>query len=245
MHTTHPVVSRDEWLVARKELLQKEKAFTRQRDQLSRERRELPWVKVEKDYVFDTSKGKETLSDLCAGRSQLLVYHFMFGHDWEEGCPSCSFLADNFDGMDIHLKHRDVTLLAISRAPWPKLQVYQARMGWDFKWVSSFGNDFNRDFHVSFTPEEIEKGEVYYNYQKSKQPSEELPGASVFFQDENGTIYHTYSTYGRGLDMLIGAYHFLDFVPKGRNEDNLAWPMAWVRHHDKYEDSPDMKGCCH
>lgn len=242
---THPVVSRDEWLVARQELLQKEKAFTRQRDQLSRERRELPWVNIQKDYVFDTPEGKETLSDLFDGRSQLLVYHFMFGQDWEEGCPSCSFLADNFNGIDIHLKHRDVTLLAISQAPLIKLEAYQARMGWTFAWVSSFGNDFNRDFHVSFTPEEVAKGEVYYNYKKGQQPREELPGASVFFKDEAGSIYHTYSTYSRGLDMLIGAYHFLDLVPKGRDEDHLSWPMEWIRHHDKYEHFPGKKGCCH
>ena len=242
---THNIVSREEWLAAREKFLQKEKAFTRQRDQLSRERRELPWVKVEKDYPFDGPHGKETLSDLFDGRSQLLVYHFMYGPDWEEGCPSCSFLADNFNGIDIHLNHRDVTLLAISKAPVNKLEAYRARMGWNFKWVSSFANDFNRDFHVSFTPEEIEKGEVLYNYQRGKQPSEELPGASVFYRDEDGTIYHTYSTYSRGLDMLIGAYHFLDLVPKGRDEDQLAWPMEWIRHHDKYEDAPDMKGCCH
>jgi len=242
---SHGVVSREKWLVARKELLEKEKAFTRQRDQLSRERREIPWVKVEKDYLFDGPNGKESLSDLFDGRSQLLVYHFMFGPDWEEGCPSCSFLSDNFNGTDIHLKHRDVTLLAISKAPLSKLQAYQARMGWNFKWVSSFANDFNRDFYVSFTPEEIEKGEVYYNYQKGNQPSEELPGASVFYKDENGTMYHTYSTYGRGLDMLIGTYHFLDLVPKGRDEDQLSWPMEWIRHHDKYEDAHDMKASCH
>jgi predicted dithiol-disulfide oxidoreductase (DUF899 family) len=241
----HPVVSREEWLVARQNLLDQEKAFTRQRDQLSQVRRALPWVTIEHNYVFDSPTGQETLSDLFDGRSQLLVYHFMFGPDWDEGCPSCSFLADNFDGIDIHLKHRDVTLLAISHAPLNKLKAYQARMGWNFKWASSFGNNFNRDFHVSFASGEIAKGDVYYNYQKSHQPSEEMPGASVFVKDEGGNIYHTYSTYARGLDMLIGAYHFLDLVPKGRDEDGLAWPMEWIRHHDKYEDSPDQKGCCH
>lgn len=241
----HPVVSKEEWLVARQELLRKEKAFTQQRDQLSRERRELPWVKIEKDYVFDTPKGKTTLSDLFDRRSQLLVYHFMFGQNWEEGCPSCSFLADNFNGIDIHLNHRDVTLLAISQAPLAKLEAYQARMGWTFPWVSSFGNDFNRDFHVSFTSEEIAKDEVYYNYQKGPQSSQEMPGASVFFKDETGSIYHTYSTYARGLDNLIGAYNLLDLVPKGRDEDHLSWPMEWVRHHDKYQDSQDNNGCCH
>ena len=241
----HPVVSRDEWLVARQEFLQKEKAFTRQRDQLSRERRELPWVKVEKDYVFDTPKGKETLSDLFDGRSQLLVYHFMFGPDWEEGCVSCSFWADNFNGIDIHLQHRDVTLIAISKAPLKKLEAYQTRMGWNFTWVSSFANDFNRDFNVSFTPEEMEKGEMFYNYQKGQYPREELAGVSVFYKDENGKIYHTYSSFSRGLDMVNGAYHYLDLVPKGRDEDKLSWTMEWLRHHDKYEDSQDKKCCCH
>ena len=242
---THPVVSREEWLVARQELLHIEKALTQQRDKLSQQRRELPWVKVEKNYVFETTKGQESLADLFEGRSQLLVYHFMFGPDWEEGCPSCSFVADHFDGIDIHLNHRDVTLLAVSRAPLNKVQTYQARMGWNFTWASSSANNFNHDFHVSFTPEEMNTGEALYNYQKSRQPSEELPGASVFYRDESGTLYHTYSTYSRGLDILIGAYHFLDLVPKGRDEDNLSWPMEWVRHHDKYEDSPGKKNCCH
>jgi predicted dithiol-disulfide oxidoreductase (DUF899 family) len=242
---THPIVSQEEWLLARKELLQKEKSFTRQRDQLSRERRELPWVKVQKGYEFDTTRGKETLSDLFEGRSQLLVYHFMYGPDWEEGCPSCSFLADSFNSIDIHLEHRNVTLVAISKAPLQKLKAYQVRMGWNFTWVSSFTNDFNRDFHVSFTAEEIARGEVNYNYEKSQLSSEEMPGVSVFYQDKNGDIYHTYSTYSRGLDNLIGAYNFLDLVPKGRNEDQLSWPMEWVRHHDKYEDSQDKKDCCH
>lgn len=242
---THPVVSKDEWLNARKALLQKEKAFTRQRDQLSRERRELPWVKIEKEYVFDTPKGKETLSDLFDSRSQLLVYHFMFGPDWVEGCPSCSFWADNFNGIDIHLQHRDVTLIAISKAPLKKLEAYQSRMGWNFTWVSSLANDFNRDYSVSFTPEEIERGEVYYNYQSSQYQSEELAGVSVFFKEETNTIYHTYSTFSRGLDMVNGAYHYLDLVPKGRDEDQLPGTMDWLRHRDKYEDSSDKKSCCH
>ncbi len=241
---SHPVVSKDDWLMARIKLLQKEKAFTQQRDQLSRERRELPWVKIEKDYVFDTPNGKETLSDLFDGQSQLLVYHFMFGQDWEEGCKSCSFWADNFNGIDIHLKHRDVTMIAISKAPLKKLEAYQTRMGWNFLWVSSLGNDFNRDYYVSFTSEEIQKGEMYYNYQNTQYPSEELAGVSVFYKDNSGTIYHTYSTFSRGLDMVNGAYHYLDLVPKGRDEDLLPWTMEWLRHHDKYEDSPDKKGCC-
>ena len=241
----NPVVSKEEWLMARKALLQTEKAFTRQRDQLSRERRQLPWVKVEKEYVFDSPKGKETLPDLFEDRSQLLVYHFMFGPDWEEGCVSCSFWADNFNGIDIHLQHRDVTMIAISKAPLKKLEAYQARMGWNFKWVSSLENDFNRNFHVSFTPEEIEKGDVYYNYQKSQYQSEELAGVSVFFKDETGTVYHTYSTFSRGLDMVNGAYHYLDLVPKGRDEDQLSWTMEWLRHHDKYEDTQNTQDCCH
>ncbi|MEC4674311.1 MAG: thioredoxin family protein, partial [Nitrospirota bacterium] len=194
----HRIVSRKEWLAARQEFLEKEKAFTLQRDQLSQERRELPWMKIDTSYVFDTPTGQESLSDLFDGRSQLLVYHFMFGPDWEEGCPSCSFLADNFNGTDIHLKHRDVTLITVSKAPLETLEAYRSRMGWNFKWVSSVANDFNRDFHVSFSSDEIKKGEVYYNYQKSQQPSEELPGASVFYKDEEGTIFHTYSTYSRG-----------------------------------------------
>ena len=243
--TTNRVVSREEWLIARLELLNKEKAFTRERDQLSRERRELPWVQIETPYEFETTSGKKTLSDLFDGRSQLLVYHFMFGPGWKEGCPSCSFLADNFNGTVVHLNHRDVTMIASSKAPIESLEAYRSRMGWNFTWVSSLHNDFNRDFHVSFTAEEIERGDVYYNYRKGQQPSEELPGASVFYKDSDGKIYHTYSTYSRGLDMLIGTYHYLDLVPKGRDEDHLSWPMEWVRHHDTYTDAPDIKGCCH
>ena len=211
----HPIVSKDEWLVARQELLQKEKEFTRQRDQLSRQRRALPWVKVEKSYLFESPNGQEILSELFDGRSQLLVYHFMFGLDWDEGCISCSFWADNFDGIDVHLRHRDVTLVVISKAPMKKLQSFKTRMGWSFKWVSSFANEFNHDYHVSFTPEEMEMGEMYYNYRTGRYPREELPGISVFYKDEKGTIFHTYSTFSRGLDMVNGAYHFLDLVPKG------------------------------
>lgn len=233
----HPkVVSRSEWLAARKQFLSKEKEFTRLRDQLSAGRRALPWVKVDREYVFDAPGGRESLSDLFAGRSQLIVYHFMFGPDWNEGCKSCSFWADNFNGIDVHLKHRDVTLLAVSRAPLEKLEAYRKRMGWGFKWVSSFGNDFNRDFHVSFTREEISKGNVFYNYQMQKFPVEEAPGISVFFKDAKGEVFHTYSCYARGLDMLNGAYHYLDLAPKGRDEDGQAYTMAWLRHRDRYED---------
>jgi len=231
------IVSRDEWLVARKQLLAKEKELTRLRDQLSAERRELPWVKVEKRYVFDGPDGKETLADLFAGRSQLIVYHFMFAPGWEEGCRSCSFLADHIDGSVVHLAQRDVTLLAVSRAPLPQLEAFKKRMGWRFKWVSSYGNDFNSDYHVSFTKDDIAKGQTYYNYEVRASPSEgEAPGTSVFYKDETGDIFHTYSSYARGGDMLIGAYNYLDLVPKGRDEDALAFTMAWVRHHDRYGD---------
>ncbi len=238
------VVSREEWLAARKDLLVKEKAFTRLRDALSAERRKLPWVKVEKDYVFDTAGGKQTLADLFGGRSQLIVYHFMFGPGWAEGCPSCSLLGDHFDGSVIHLAQRDVTLLAASRAPLPQIEAFKRRMGWRFKWVSSYETDFNDDYHVSFTKDELAKGEVYYNYAMTKFPSEEAPGLSVFYKDGNGVVFHTYSSYGRGLDILIGAYNFLDLAPKGRDEEGLKNTMAWVRHHDKYSDSQIDAACC-
>ena len=230
----HRVVSQEEWLAARKQLLRKEKEFTRFRDQLSAERRELPWVRVDKEYVFDGPDGKETLADLFDGRSQLMVYHFMFGPGWEQGCPSCSFVSDHIDGANWHLPHRDMTLLAVSRAPLAQIEAFKQRMGWRFKWVSSYENDFNHDFHVSFTPDEMARGEVYYNYTTTEFPSEEAPGLSAFYQDPNGAVFHTYSTYARGLDMLVGAYNYLDLAPKGRDEAALPWTMAWVRHHDRY-----------
>ncbi len=228
---THTVVSTEEWLAARKTLLVKEKELTRLRDQLSQERRDLPWVKVEKNYVFDDPNGQQTLSELFDGLSQLMVYHFMLGPEWEEGCPSCSFWADNFEGIDIHLKHRDITFLAMSRAEIEKIEAYKKRMGWTFKWVSSFTNDFNYDFNVSFTHDGKEKNEITYNYLKQPYFIDELAGVSVFFKDEQGDIFHTYSTYSRGLDMLNGAYNYIDLVPLGRNEDD---GMSWVRHHNKY-----------
>jgi predicted dithiol-disulfide oxidoreductase (DUF899 family) len=231
----HPVVSRDAWLAARKELLTKEKAFTRQRDRLSAQRRELPWVKVDKAYVFDGPAGKETLADLFAGKSQLIVYHFMLGPGWEEGCASCSFLADHFDGAVVHLAQRDVSFVAVSRAPLAEIEAFERRMGWRFKWVSSHGNDFNHDFHVSFTKEELAKGKVDYNY-GLVEGHDELPGVSVFYKDDAGAVFHTYSCYARGLDILVGAYNWLDLAPKGRDEAELPWSMAWVRHHDRYED---------
>ncbi len=230
----HEVVSSSEWFASREELLRKEKEFTKLRDELSRQRRELPWEKVEKKYVFDGPNGKETLADLFDGRSQLIVYHFMFGPGWQEGCPSCSFLADHFDGSLVHLANRDVTLVVISRAPLAEIEAFKQRMGWKFKWLSSFGSDFNRDYHVSFPKVEMAAGKVSYNYDKVEFPSEEGPGASVFYKHAGGEIFHTYSTYARGLDILVGAYNFLDLVPKGRDEDGLAFSMSWVRHHDRY-----------
>lgn len=232
--STSKVVSPVEWLAARKELLGKEKEFSRLRDELSRKRRELPWERVEKNYVFEGPNGKETLADLFGGRSQLIVYHFMLGPGWKEGCPSCSYLADHFDGGTIHLANRDVTLLAVSRAPLAEIEAFKKRMGWRFKWVSSFGTDFNQDYQVSSAKGEKPQGKVYYNYTLTEFPSEERPGASVFYNDPGGQIFHTYSTYARGLDILIGTYNFLDLVPKGRDEDALKHTMAWVRHHDSY-----------
>lgn len=232
----HAVVSREEWLRARRQLLAEEKEFTRRRDALSQRRRELPWVRVEADYSFEGPDGPDAFADLFEGRSQLLVYHFMYGPDWDEGCPSCSFWADNFDGIDIHLAHRDISFVAISRAPFEVLDEYRRRMGWSFKWVSSFGSNFNRDYHVSFTPEEIEKKEMFHNFDVMSFPSSEAPGASAFFRDEDGSIFHTYSCYLRGLDMLNGAYHWMDIAPKGRDEDGLDYTMAWLRRRDQYDD---------
>jgi len=230
------VVPQADWLAARKNLLKKEKEFTRLRDELSRQRRELPWEKVEKRYVFDGPKGTETLADLFGGKSQLIVYHFMFGPGWKEGCPSCSYLADTFNGASVHLPARDTTLVAISRATLPEIEAFKKRMGWQFKWVSSSGNDFNFDYHVSFSKDEKAKGDVYYNYEMMDFPSEEAPGSSVFYKSQAGEIFHTYSSYARGLDILIGTYNFLDLTPKGRDEDGLSHSMAWVRHHDRYGD---------
>ena len=230
------VVSSAEWLTARKELLKKEKEFTNLRDELSRQRRELPREKVEKQYVFAGPNGKETLADLFDGRSQLIVYHFMLGPGWKEGCPSCSFLADTMDGAVVHLAHRDTTLVVVSRAPLPEIQAFQKRMGWRFKWASSFENDFNRDYHVSFSKDEMAKGRVAYNFDMTEFPSEEAPGASVFYKNKAGEVFHTYSAYARGLDQLVGTYNFLDLTPKGRDEDALPHTMAWVRHHDRYDD---------
>ncbi|MFI4961225.1 MAG: DUF899 domain-containing protein [Hyphomicrobiales bacterium] len=237
----HTIVSQDEWLAARKALLAKEKEFSKTRDQLSAARRALPWVKVEKNYVFDGPAGKETLADLFGAKSQLLVYHFMLGPGWVQDCPSCSFLADHFDGAVAHLAQRDVMLVVVSRAPLAEIEAYKKRMGWKFKWVSSYGTDFNRDYHVSFSKDEV-AGEVEYNYAMGKFPSEEAPGLSAFIKEEAGSVFHTYSSYARGLDILLGTYNFLDMAPNGRDEDGLPWMMAWVRRHDEYEGT--AKSCC-
>lgn len=229
------VVSQEEWLAARRELLVKEKQLTHERDALSAERRRLPWMKVEKNYLFDGPAGKMTLGDLFEGRSQLIIYHFMFGPDWQEGCPSCSFHLDHIDGALVHLAQRDVTFVAVSRAPLPKIAAFKQRLGWNFNWVSSHENDFNCDYHVTFTKKEIAGGKVYYNFGMNEFPSEEGPGLSVFYKESNGEIFHTYSSYARGLDHLIGTYNYLDLVPKGRDEDDLEFSMAWVRHHDRYD----------
>jgi predicted dithiol-disulfide oxidoreductase (DUF899 family) len=231
------VVSQAEWLAAHEEFLKKEKEFTRERDALSAERRKLPWVKVDKDYVFDSADGPKTLGDLFNGKSQLIVQHFMLGPGAKQGCPSCSLLADHLDGMLVHMAQRDVAMAAVSRGTLSEIATFQKRMGWGFPWVSSNGNDFNRDYHVSFTKEEIAAGTASYNYGPYKFGSEEAPGLSVFFRDEAGEIFHTYSTYARGLDILLGVYNFLDLTPRGRDEGSLPYPMAWIRHHDRYADT--------
>ena len=233
----HHVAPASEWLRARRELLQREKAHTRERDEIARLRRALPWVRVEKDYRFEGPGGPDqrlTLADLFRGRSQLVVYHFMLGPDWDEGCPSCSFVSDHFDGALVHLEQRDVSFTAVSRAPYAKIAAFKERMGWRFPWVSSHGGSFNFDFRVSATDDEKRKNEMSYNFEKSALLVDEMPGLSVFARDASGAIHHTYSTYARGLEPLVGAYTMLDFVPKGRDEEGLEFTMAWVRHHDRY-----------
>jgi predicted dithiol-disulfide oxidoreductase (DUF899 family) len=245
--TSHPIATPEVWLAARKELLAKEKELTRRRDELSRLRRDLPWVRVDKPYAFEGPGGTETLDRLFEGRSQLIIYHFMFGPAWPEGCPGCSFTADTFDGADVHLRQRDVTFAAVSRAPLPQIQAFQKRMGWKFKWLSSYGSDFNFDYHVSFTPEQLAGGEPCYNFGTIRFRKDEAPGTSVFYRDD-GAVYHTYSAFARGGEALLGAYHLLDLVPKGRNEEGLDCPMAWVRHHDRYPETANtaetVASCC-
>lgn len=234
----HRVVSRDEWLVERKALLAREKELTRLGDAIAEQRRALPWVRIDKDYVFDTPGGRRNLAELFEGRSQLLVQHFMFGPGWKQGCPSCSYMADHNDGMTAHLAARDVTLVAVSRAPLDEIERFRRRMGWQFPWVSSNGSDFNYDFGVSFTPEALAKGEIHYNYGRWPYAHEEWPGVSVFYKDAAGQVFHTYSTYGRGVEVMMGTYRMLDLVPKGRDERDVEHKMEWVRHHDRYESAP-------
>ena len=240
---SHTVVSQNEWLEARKGLLAKEKKFTRARDALSAERRKMPWVKIDKPYIFESPDGRETLADLFGGHSQLIIYHFMLGPGWVQGCPSCSYLADHFDGAIPHLAQRDVAMLAVSRAPFAEIAAYKKRMGWQFEWVSSYGSDFNHDFGVSFAKDEMANGAVY-NYAQGKIPSEELPGLSVFAKDKDGAVFHTYSAYARGLDIIVGTYNLLDMVPKGRDEDRLPRTMSWIKRHDEYEQAPAMAPSC-
>jgi predicted dithiol-disulfide oxidoreductase (DUF899 family) len=233
--SNHQIVSNSKWIEARKALLKKEKEFTNLREQLSQQRRDLPWVSVDKEYVFEGPDGKQTLSELFDGRSQLVVYHFMFDPSWEAGCLHCSFWADNFNAIIVHLNHRDVTMIAISHAPYSKLAAYKKRMGWDFKWVSSFETDFNFDYDVSFTPEELGKKEAFYNFTTQDPFSSQREGVSVFYKDTKGQVFRTYSAYARGIDMLNVAYHYLDLVPKGRDEAGHEFPQYWVRRHNEYD----------
>ncbi|MFP6836903.1 MAG: DUF899 domain-containing protein [Pseudomonadales bacterium] len=228
------VVDREQWLRERLELLDKEKAFTRARDELTSTRQQLPWVKVEEGYTFESDSGEQTLADLFDGRSQLVVQHFMYGPGWQEGCKSCSFWADNLNGTHVHLGARDVTLVTVSQAPWADIAPFKERMGWNFHWVSSAPCQFSNDYQVWYTPEQIEAGDTFYNYRPGFHYGEHSPGFSVFVKSDDGAIYHTYSCYARGLDMLNGAYHLLDMVPKGRNEQDLPANMAWLQLHDNY-----------
>ena len=233
--TAHPVVSDARWIEERKKLLVREKELSRLHDQVAAERRAMPWRRTSKDYVFDAPDGKRTLSQLFGGKGQLMVQHFMFGPGWEQGCPSCSFMADHADGMTIHLAHRDISFVAVSRAPLADILRFRQRMGWQFDWVSSHESEFNFDFGVSFTQEELATGEVRYNYRKAYFPAEEAPGISVFHKDGEGQVFHTYSTFGRGVEVMMGTYALMDLVPKGRDERDVFYKMEWVRHHDRYE----------
>ncbi|WFU32871.1 thioredoxin family protein [Bradyrhizobium brasilense] len=241
----HMIVSREEWIAARKALMAGEKELTQAREALSRQRRELPWVKVDKDYVFDGPGGKMTLGDLFKGRPQLVVQHVMFAPEWDAACKSCSFWVDGFERMVPHLAARDTTMIAISRAPLVKLDAFKARMGWTFDWVSSGESDFNYDYGVSFTQGQIDAGDAKYNYGTTPLYGPELPGISVFFRDETGSVFHTYSTFARGLDMMNAAYHYLDLTPLGRHEEGLPYPMDWVRLRDQYQPAPVQASCCH
>ena len=245
--TKHRVVDDARWTEQRVQLLAREKELTRLHDQVASERRALPWRRITKDYVFDTPQGRRTLADLFGGQRQLIVQHFMFGPGWEQGCPSCSYMADHTDGMRIHLAHRDIAFVAVSRAPLADILRFRERMGWGFDWVSSNGSDFNFDFAVSFTPEALATGAVDYNYRKGYFPAEEAPGISVFCKDDVGDVFHSYSTFGRGVEAMMGAYVLMDLTPQGRNERDTFYKMEWVRHHDRYEaaaPAPSTAGCC-
>jgi predicted dithiol-disulfide oxidoreductase (DUF899 family) len=248
--TTHTIATREKWLEARLDLLAVEKDLMRRSDEVARLRRQLPWVRIDKDYVFDGPDGRQTLGDLFDGRRQLLVQHFMLKPGAEEGCKSCSYMADHTDGMIVHLAHRDVTFVAISRAPFAEIADFRRRMGWQFKWLSSYGTDFNYDFGVSFTPEQRATGKINYNFGNWSLVGEEWPGVSAFVKDEAGNVFHTYSTYGRGVEVMMGTYRMLDLLPKGRDETDENARMGWVRHHDRYEPGPVAKAgladasCC-
>ena len=241
--TNHTIVTPSEWLTARMELLAEEKRLTHQMDAVSARRRALPWVKIDKDYRFESRCGSISLAELFGTKSQLVIQHFMLGPDWKEGCPSCSYMADHTDGMLPHLAARDTTMLAVSRAPLAEIEAFKQRMGWSFEWVSSHESEFNHDFHVSFTEEQVASGKVEYNFTEQSFGSTEAPGISVFFKDSDGSVYHTYSVYGRGVELMMGTYRILDLTPKGRDEDNLEFTMEWVRHHDSYETGTAKCGC--
>lgn len=243
----HPVASRDDWLAQRRALLAREKELTHLGDQVARERHALPWVRLDKTYTFDTPAGRRTLADLFEGRRQLMVQHFMLAPGWEQGCKSCSFMADHLVGAKVHLEQRDLSLLLVSRAPLAEIERFRQRMGWDFAWASAHDSDFNHDFAVSFPPESRVDGEVFYNYAMTAFPQEEAPGISFFYKDEAGDVFHTYSTFGRGVEVMMGTYDLLDMAPRGRDEDALAYTMEWVRHHDRYEADPApavAASCC-
>jgi predicted dithiol-disulfide oxidoreductase (DUF899 family) len=242
---SHPVVPSDLWVAERRALLAREKELVHLRDEIARARRALPWERVEKHYVFDAPEGRRSLADLFEGRRQLLVQHFMFGPGWEQGCPSCSYMADHSDGMTVHLAHRDVSFVAVSRAPLANIERFRQRMGWKFTWVSSSENDFNRDFHVSFDAQDRIDGSVYYNYGMTRFPGTEAPGVSVFIRNDEGAVFHTYSTFGRGVEVMMGMYNMLDLVPEGRAERDVPNKMEWVRHHDRYEPAAQADSCCH
>jgi predicted dithiol-disulfide oxidoreductase (DUF899 family) len=239
----HPIVSRQQWLAERQKLMAREKELTRLGDQIARERRALPWVKMDKEYLFDTPVGRRPLADLFDGRRQLVMQHFMFAPGWDQGCKSCSYMADHTDATLPHLAQRDTAFVAVSCAPLAEIESFRRRMGWTFPWVSSHGTTFNRDFHVTFTPEERKSGAADYNF-GSVPPGDEMPGVSVFWKDDAGTVFHTYSTYGRGVEVMMHTYRLLDLTPEGRYEDGLDFTMAWVRHHDRYETAPTTRSCC-